>query len=208
MIANPSTPSAFQLDVRNQSLLRRGEELAVRPKTFGVLCHLVKRRGQLVTKAELLDAVWTESHVSDIVLKVSIRELRRAFEDQPREPRYIETHYRRGYRFIGSIGIVDRTVTKNWRDRDPRPADATSQQVLEALDQLCQREAGEALVPLLHRHAPSWMARLQASAEGEAVDPPVEVASAECMADELHALVTATLDTSMELLRLSRQIVH
>ncbi len=210
MIANLSVDApVFQLDFDNQCLLRCGEELAVRPKTFGVLCHLVKRRGQLVTKAELLDVVWAESHVSDIVLKVSIRELRRAFEDQPRDPRFIETLYRRGYRFIGPIAVVDAKLPNRGPSADPGPVDLPCQQVLETLDQLCRREFGEALMPLLHRHAPSWLDRLRLlhSPGDEAVEPLFSEHS-ERLAAELDALMAAALDTSMDLLLLSRQIVR
>jgi len=68
-----------------------------------VLNQLVGRSGQLVTKEELLAAVWPETFVGDAVLKVTIRELRGALDDDPKAPAFIETAHRRGYRFIGQI---------------------------------------------------------------------------------------------------------
>lgn len=56
-----------------------------------------------MTKEELLDAIWPETHVSDGVLKVCIRELRQALGDTAQEASYIETLHRRGYRFVASV---------------------------------------------------------------------------------------------------------
>src|SRR5262245_28828073 len=87
----------------NQSL-RCGERvISLRPKTFAVLRYLLQHPGRLVTKDELLDAVWPKTNVSVTVLKVCIRELREALDDDPQSPRFIETAHRSGYRFIADI---------------------------------------------------------------------------------------------------------
>src|SRR5205823_681699 len=70
-------------------------------KTFLLLEHMALRPGQLVSKAELLDAVWPDTHVTPSVLAGCVRELRRALGDDARAPRFVETAHRRGYRFIG-----------------------------------------------------------------------------------------------------------
>jgi DNA-binding winged helix-turn-helix (wHTH) protein len=93
----------FRLDIANQSLCRGQQEISLRPKTFAVLEYLLENSGRLVTKDELLDAVWPEVSVSDAVLKGCIREIREALDDDPQSPRFIETLHRRGYRFIGEI---------------------------------------------------------------------------------------------------------
>jgi pimeloyl-ACP methyl ester carboxylesterase len=86
--------------------LRRGETVVpLAPKAFAVLEHLVQRPGQLVTKDELLDLAWSDVHVGDGALKVCVREIRRALEDDPRTPRFIETAHRRGYRFIAPVSL-------------------------------------------------------------------------------------------------------
>jgi DNA-binding winged helix-turn-helix (wHTH) protein/predicted ATPase len=77
--------------------------LALPPKTFAVLQHLVERAGRLVTKHDLLAAVWGETIVGEAVLTSCIRDLRKALSDSSRAPRYIETVHRRGFRFIGPV---------------------------------------------------------------------------------------------------------
>jgi tetratricopeptide (TPR) repeat protein len=68
-----------------------------------MLDYLVERPRQIVSKDALLDAVWPEAHVVDAVLSVTISQLRDALGDDPREPRFIETLHRRGYRWIGTL---------------------------------------------------------------------------------------------------------
>src|SRR5215813_6769508 len=93
----------FSLDLVNECLWKGSEEIKVRPKAFALLNYLLNRSGQLVTKDELLNAVWPETFVGDAVLKVTVRQLREALDDDPKCPRFIETSHRRGYRFIGEI---------------------------------------------------------------------------------------------------------
>ncbi len=93
----------FSLDVANECLWRGSDVIKLRPKAFAVINYLVRRPGQLVTKQELLNTVWPETFVNDAVLKVAIRQLRAALDDDPESPRFIETAHRRGYRFIGKI---------------------------------------------------------------------------------------------------------
>ena len=94
---------AFELDEANARLTRGGHPIALAPKAFAVLCTLARRPGQLVTKDALLDAVWGHRHVSESVLKTIISELRAALSDDARQPRYIETASRRGYRFVCTL---------------------------------------------------------------------------------------------------------
>jgi DNA-binding winged helix-turn-helix (wHTH) protein len=68
-----------------------------------VLDYVVERPGQLITKEELLNAVWPDTFVGEAVLKVAGRQIREALGDDPKSPRFIETAHRRGYRFIGQI---------------------------------------------------------------------------------------------------------
>jgi predicted ATPase/DNA-binding winged helix-turn-helix (wHTH) protein len=93
----------YCLDLANECLWQGSEGIKLRPKAFAVLNYLLGRPGQLVTKEELLNAVWPETFVGEAVLKVSIRQIREALNDDPKSPRFIETAHRRGYRFIGEI---------------------------------------------------------------------------------------------------------
>src|SRR5262252_1259466 len=90
----------FRLDRVNQCLWRGATEIALSPKAFSVLLYLVERPSRLVTKQELLDAVWPDIHVTEGVLKRSVLEIRKALGDAVEEPRYIQTLHRRGYRFL------------------------------------------------------------------------------------------------------------
>ena len=94
----------FALDRVNLCLWRDSDAIKLRPKAFGVLEHLVARAGELVTKEDLISAVWQDTFVGDAVLKVAIRQIREALADDPKSPRFIETAHRRGYRFIAEIG--------------------------------------------------------------------------------------------------------
>ncbi len=93
---------AFELDEANALLLRNGHAVALAPKPFAVLCALARIPSRLVTKNALLDLVWGHRFVTESVLKTAISEVRAALDDDPKEPRYIETVSRRGYRFIAS----------------------------------------------------------------------------------------------------------
>src|SRR5512139_4130401 len=90
----------FSLDLASERLWCGGEVVALTPKAFAVLRRLVEDGGQLVSKEDLLRAGWAKTHVSEGVLKVIILEIRRALDDDPMTPRFIETVPRRGYRFI------------------------------------------------------------------------------------------------------------
>ena len=90
----------FQLDLSAGRLSCGPKPLDLPPKAFGVLRYLAERPGQLVSKEELLQGIWPGVHVSSDVLKVTIAEIRRVLDDPCREPRFIETAHRRGYRFV------------------------------------------------------------------------------------------------------------
>ena len=93
----------FELDEANALLLRGGSAIPLfAPTPFGLLCALVRQPGSLLTKHALLDQVWGHSYVSDSVLKTAISDLRTVLVDDPRQPRYIETVARRGYRSIAA----------------------------------------------------------------------------------------------------------
>lgn len=90
----------FCLDILDVRLWRGDRHIALRPRAFAVLRYLAERPLQLVTKEELLQNLWPDAHVSNTVLRVCIREIRRALEDRADAPAYVETVGRRGYRFL------------------------------------------------------------------------------------------------------------
>jgi DNA-binding winged helix-turn-helix (wHTH) protein len=121
----------FCLDLANEQLWRGSQEIKLRTKAFAVLDHLLGHPGQLVTKDDLLNAVWPETFVGEAVLKVTIRQIREALGDDPKSPRFIETAHRRGYRFIGRIAEGGQMPSKA---RPHRSNDAVSVSLLRAAD--------------------------------------------------------------------------
>jgi DNA-binding winged helix-turn-helix (wHTH) protein len=89
----------FRLDLSNQSLWREEQETVLKPKTFALLALLVKHAGRLVTKQEILTAVWPGVTVNEEVVTARIKELRRLLGDERKTSRYIQTVHGRGYRF-------------------------------------------------------------------------------------------------------------
>jgi DNA-binding winged helix-turn-helix (wHTH) protein len=102
-VSNVLTFAGFRLAPGDQRIWRGGEVLPMTPKAFRVLCHLAGRPQRLVTKQDLLDAVWGDVHVGDAVLKGAILEIRRVLGDEARAPRIVATEHRRGYRFIAAV---------------------------------------------------------------------------------------------------------
>src|SRR3954451_13130957 len=88
-------------------VLKDGEPVALEPKAFQVLLYLLQQRGRLITKDELLDAVWADSFVTQNALTRVIAQLRRALGDTSQNSRYIETVPTRGYRFIAQVEEFD-----------------------------------------------------------------------------------------------------
>ncbi len=93
----------FALDLARCCLQRGKEEVRLRPKPFEVLKYLVENRGRLVGKDELMQAIWTESFVTDDSLVQCMVEVRRALGDDSQ--RYIKTVSRRGYIFDAQVVI-------------------------------------------------------------------------------------------------------
>jgi len=85
---------------REFSLIKAGEVLPVEPKAFRVLLILLRNSQKLITKEELLNAVWGDTAVSENSLTRSIALLRKLLGDEIRTPRYIATVATVGYRFI------------------------------------------------------------------------------------------------------------
>ena len=102
----------YVVDLIGQRLWRDGERLHIAPKSLAVLLYLIRERPRVVSKDELLDAAWPDTDVGDAVLKVTVRDIRRLLSDDARQPRYVETAHRRGYRFAApvayasSLGVV------------------------------------------------------------------------------------------------------
>ncbi len=71
-----------------------------------LLCVLAREPGRIVSRADLIEEVWQASHVTDDAVSAAVYQLRRAFGDQPRTPRYLETVPKRGYRWLLPVDEV------------------------------------------------------------------------------------------------------
>src|SRR3954471_22169133 len=90
----------YRLEPR-RGLMSGGREIKLTPKALALLSYLTERPGEVVNHDELFSALWPDTTVGDAALVTCIQELRSALKDDARQPRYVETLHRRGYRFIG-----------------------------------------------------------------------------------------------------------
>jgi pimeloyl-ACP methyl ester carboxylesterase/DNA-binding winged helix-turn-helix (wHTH) protein len=98
---------AFQLDVRERRLSRGTEVIPLRLKVFDTLRVLVENAGRLVTKQELLDAVWPDTTVEENNLNHNVSVLRKALGEKATGQQYIETVPRVGYRFVAAVELTE-----------------------------------------------------------------------------------------------------
>ncbi len=99
--------NGVELDPYRGCLSRNGEELAVRQKSLGALLYLLEQRHRLVSKEELIERVWEGMAVTDDALVQLIKEIRQSLGDDARQPRFIKTVPRGGYRFIATVEEID-----------------------------------------------------------------------------------------------------
>jgi DNA-binding winged helix-turn-helix (wHTH) protein/predicted ATPase len=111
---------SFRLDLKNEQLWSCDRSIKIQPKTFAVLRYLAERPELLITKRELLDALWGDISVGDAVLKTHLKEIRRALNDTAKAPRFVQTVHCRGYRFIAAV----RRCTESGLTQRPAPARA------------------------------------------------------------------------------------
>src|SRR5215510_6454562 len=96
-----------RVNLETEQLWHGAEERGLRPKTFAVLRYLVTNPHRVVSKEELLEAIWPRLAVSEAVLTVCVGELRKALGDDPQHPQFVETVHGRGYRFIGAMEVPE-----------------------------------------------------------------------------------------------------
>ena len=93
-----------ELDCERLELRRNGTAIHLEPQVFDVLVHLVRNHDRVVTKDELLQAVWNGRVVSEDALTSRISAARRAIGDTGEDQQLIRTVQRRGFRFVGHVG--------------------------------------------------------------------------------------------------------
>ncbi len=155
----------FQLDLANRLLLHDGQPLKVRPKTFAVLVLLVERAGQIVSRDEIFNGVWSDISVQDQVLTTSITELRRLFRDTRKSAQFIETIHGRGVRFTAAVTNVLATPSEANAAADttgsPRTALIGRESVIRALERTFEESLhGDARIALVQGAAGIGKSRL------------------------------------------------
>ncbi len=100
-------------------LVRDDGERRLRPQLMELLVALASRPGEVFSKAELLDAVWGDRFVSESALTTAIGELRDALDDRAKEPRFIQTVPKRGYRLVADVR--DGAATSDLAQPDVHP---------------------------------------------------------------------------------------
>jgi len=147
----------FCVSPARRLLLRSGRELALIPRYLDLLILLLERRHEAVHRREIFETVWSDVVVSDGALSQAVRTLRRTLGDDSREPVYIRTVSRHGYRFAFDA------VVEEPEDDAPLPAAAVAispvpispargdpfedalEKLLSEQDREARREAAEAL---------------------------------------------------------------
>ncbi len=109
----------IEIDTARLCLKREGEERHLRQKTFQVLLYLLEQRERLITKDELINHVWQDTAVTDNALEQCLAEIRKVLGDDSRNPRFIKTVPRSGYRFVGQVDEVDLANEVKEPARDP-----------------------------------------------------------------------------------------
>lgn len=92
--------SDFTLSPQRRLLVREGREVPLIPRYFDLLVLLIERRHEAVHRREIFERVWGDVIVSESALSQAVRTLRRTLGDDSREPRFIRTVSRHGYRFV------------------------------------------------------------------------------------------------------------
>ena len=94
----------IRVDKVNKTLEVEGEARKLTSMEFALLSYLIDNKDRLITKTELFDNVWKDKFTSDGTLNVHIRKLREAIEADPKEPSYIVTVWKEGYKFVSEQG--------------------------------------------------------------------------------------------------------
>jgi DNA-binding winged helix-turn-helix (wHTH) protein len=101
----------FIFDSETKELLRQAQSVPLSPKAFHLLELLIESRPKAVSKSQLHDRLWPDTFVVEANLSNLIGEVRRALDDDPRQPRYVRTVHRFGYAFRADTADLARSDT-------------------------------------------------------------------------------------------------
>jgi len=112
------------LDLERRELTRNAEVVSIGPQVFDLLAYLVQNRERVVSKDNLMDAIWNGRIVSDSTLTSHINAVRKAIGDSGEAQRLLRTVPRKGFRFVGDVGDVSDARAGGDMDAYARPQDA------------------------------------------------------------------------------------
>ncbi|HEX9188474.1 MAG TPA: winged helix-turn-helix domain-containing protein [Vicinamibacteria bacterium] len=125
----------LELDRERRQLLRSGGAVPLEPKAYELLCLLIDRRPKALSRAQIRDAIWPGTFISESTLGVVVSNLRQALVDDARQPRFIRTVHGFGYAFCGEVdddgarpGLPEPTSP----EPDPAGTGATRRRLLTA----------------------------------------------------------------------------
>jgi TolB-like protein/DNA-binding winged helix-turn-helix (wHTH) protein len=95
--------AGLELDQRRQELRREGMVVHLEPQVFDLLLLLLRNRDRIVSKDEILDAIWQGRFVSEAALSSRMNAARKAIGDSGNDQRLIRTYHKRGFRFVGEV---------------------------------------------------------------------------------------------------------
>lgn len=98
--------SGHRLDIRRRELYRGPDAIAIEPQVFDLLVHLLENRDRVVSKDDLVAAVWGGRVVSDSTLTSRINAARKAVGDNGEQQKLIRTIARKGFRFVGEVRVA------------------------------------------------------------------------------------------------------
>jgi TolB-like protein/DNA-binding winged helix-turn-helix (wHTH) protein/Tfp pilus assembly protein PilF len=121
----------FQLDCGRFELVRNGHSLRIERKPMELLILLVSRRGQLVSRTEIAQRLWSSEVFVDTEhgINTAIRKLRHLLRDDPEDPKFIQTVTGMGYRFIAPITAVEATSAEAASPGAPAPVPVVAAEV-------------------------------------------------------------------------------
>jgi len=118
--------AAYEVDLMRQELRHGGAVVPTEPQVFDVLSYLLQNRERIVSKDELLGAVWEGRIVSDAALNSRISAARRAIGDDGTAQALIRTAHRRGFRFVGEVHVDDVTLSADGELKEHRRSKSSS----------------------------------------------------------------------------------
>jgi DNA-binding winged helix-turn-helix (wHTH) protein len=131
----------FELDQGRRQLLRSGRPVPLEPKAYELLSLLVERRPRALSRAQIRDVVWPGLFISESRLNQTVNDIRRALDDDARQPRFVRTARGFGYAFCGEA----RETKRETKDEPPQVSSGVRPRLVLG-DRVLLLRAGENLL--------------------------------------------------------------